>query len=126
VIALVDQGTASAAEILAAALHDHGRAQLVGTPTYGKGTVQTFYDLDDGSGLKLTTARYYTPKGNLLESKGLVPDVPVEAFAPEEIVAGDRNGSGASTGNDATIKPSADDPQLATAVQLARQVLQKR
>lgn len=123
VIALVDQGTASAAEILAAALHDHGRAQLVGTPTYGKGTVQTFYDLDDGSGLKLTTARYYTPKGNLLESKGLVPDVPVEAFAPEEIVAGDRNGSGASTGNDATIKPSADDPQLATAVQLARQAL---
>ena len=61
---LVDQGTASAAEILAASLHDHGRAKLVGLPTYGKGTVQTFYDLDDGSGLKLTTARYLTPKGN--------------------------------------------------------------
>src|SRR5262249_2740139 len=58
IIALVDQGTASASEILAAALHDHGRAQLVGQTTYGKGTVQTFYDLDDGSGLKLTTARY--------------------------------------------------------------------
>jgi carboxyl-terminal processing protease len=126
VIALVDQGTASAAEILAAALRDHGRAKLVGAPTYGKGTVQTFYDLDDGSGLKLTTARYYTPNGNLLESKGLIPDVPVEMFAPEEIVAGDRNGSGASTGNDATIKPSTEDPQLATAVQLARQALQKR
>jgi carboxyl-terminal processing protease len=126
VIALVDQGTASAAEILAAALRDHGRAKLVGAPTYGKGTVQTFYDLDDGSGLKLTTARYYTPNGNLLESKGLIPDVAVEMFAPEEIVAGDRNGSGASTGNDATIKPPAEDPQLATAVQLARQALQKR
>lgn len=126
VIALVDQGTASAAEILAAALHDHGRAQLVGVPTYGKGTVQTFYDLDDGSGLKLTTARYYTPAGKLLESHGIVPDVTVEGFAPEEIVAGGRNGSGASTGNDATIKPSADDPQLASAVRLARQALQKR
>jgi carboxyl-terminal processing protease len=126
VIALVDQGTASAAEILAAALHDHGRAQLVGVPTYGKGTVQTFYDLDDGAGLKLTTARYYTPDGKLLESHGIVPDVMVEAFAPEEIVAGDRNGSGAGTGNDATIKPSADDPQLASAVRLARQALHKR
>ena len=126
VIALVDQGTASAAEILAAALRDHGHAQLVGAPTYGKGTVQTFYDLDDGSGLKLTTARYYTPAGKSLESNGIVPDVTVEAFAPEEISAGDRNGSGAGPGNDATIKPTADDPQLAAAVQLARQALQKR
>ncbi|HEY6178384.1 MAG TPA: S41 family peptidase [Kofleriaceae bacterium] len=126
VIALVDQGTASAAEILAAALRDHGHAQLVGAPTYGKGTVQTFYDLDDGSGLKLTTARYYTPGGKSLESNGIVPDVTVEAFAPEEIVAGDRNGSGASPGNDATIKPTADDPQLAAAVRLARQALQKQ
>jgi C-terminal processing protease CtpA/Prc len=98
----------------------------VGVPTYGKGTVQTFYDLEDGSGLKLTTARYYTPGGKLLESNGIVPDVTVEAIAPEEIVAGDRNGSGASTGNDATITAPADDPQLATAVQLARQALQKR
>jgi carboxyl-terminal processing protease len=126
VIALVDQGTASAAEILAAALRDHGRAQLVGVPTYGKGTVQTFYDLDDGSGLKLTTARYYTPSGKLLESNGIIPDVTVEPFAPEEISAGDRNGSGASTGNDATIKSETDDPQLASAVRLARQALHKR
>ncbi|HEU4732445.1 MAG TPA: S41 family peptidase [Kofleriaceae bacterium] len=124
VIAIVDQGTASAAEILAAALRDHGRATLVGLPTYGKGTVQTFYDLDDGSGLKLTTARYYTPNGNSLESKGIIPDVTIEAFAPEEILAGSANGSGAGTGNDATIKPPGDDPQLATAVRLARQALQ--
>jgi carboxyl-terminal processing protease len=123
VVAIVDQGTASAAEILAAALRDHGRAKLVGTPTYGKGTVQTFFDLDDGSGLKLTTARYYTPSGNSLESKGIAPDVTVNPFTPEEIVVGAGNGSGASTGNDATIKPSADDPQLAAAVSLARQAL---
>jgi carboxyl-terminal processing protease len=70
IIALVDQGTASAAEILAAALHDHGRARLVGLPTYGKGTVQTFYDLEDGSGLKLTTARYLTPKATRWNPRG--------------------------------------------------------
>jgi carboxyl-terminal processing protease len=124
IIALVDQGTASAAEILAAALRDHGRAKLVGLPTYGKGTVQTFFDLVDGSGLKLTTARFYTPKGNSLESKGLVPDVRVEAFAPLEIVGGPPAGSSAGPGSDATIAESDDDdPQLAAAVKLARQAL---
>lgn len=122
IICLVDQGTASAAEILAAALHDHGRARLVGLPTYGKGTVQTFYDLDDGSGLKLTTARYLTPKGNSLESKGIIPDTRVDAFAPEEIVAG----AGAGSATSATMNESeADDPQLAAAVQLARQALRR-
>ncbi len=120
VIALVDGGTASAAEIVAACLHDHGRAKLVGLPTYGKGTVQTFFDLDDGSGLKLTTARYYTPNGNSLESKGIVPDVHVEAFVPEDIVVGKSAGSGATPSNDATIS-SSDDPQLATAVKMARE-----
>jgi carboxyl-terminal processing protease len=118
---LVDQGTASASEILAAALRDHDRARLVGQPTYGKGTVQTFYDLDDGSGLKLTTARYLTPKGNFLESKGLIPDVQVDAFTPEEIVVG----GGAGSGTDATIDESGadDDPQLAAALKMAKQAL---
>ena len=117
---LVDQGTASAAEILSAALRDHGRAKLVGQPTYGKGTVQTFYDLDDGAGLKLTTARYLTPKGNSLESKGLIPDVSVDAFAPEEIVGG----GGAGSASDATIDETGDDdPQLAAAIKLAKQAL---
>lgn len=121
IVVLVDQGTASAAEILAAALRDHGRAKLIGLPTYGKGTVQTFYDLDDGAGLKLTTARYLTPRGNFLESKGLTPDVRVEAFAPEEIVAG----PGASGGTDATITETGEDedPQLAAAIKMARQSL---
>jgi carboxyl-terminal processing protease len=119
---LVDQGTASASEILAASLRDHGRAKLVGARTYGKGTVQTFFDLADGAGLKLTTARYYTPKGNSLESKGLIPDVKVDAFAPETIVIGGGNGSGAPEATDATIGEStSDDPQLSIAVKLARQ-----
>ncbi|HTL32716.1 MAG TPA: S41 family peptidase [Kofleriaceae bacterium] len=118
---LVDQGTASAAEILAAALHDHDRGKLVGQPTYGKGTVQTFYDLEDGSGLKLTTARYLTPKGNFLESKGLMPDVRIDDFAPEEIVAG----GGAGGGSDATMNEADadEDPQLAAALKLAKQQL---
>jgi len=119
IVAIVDQGTASAAEIVAAALRDNDRARLVGVPTYGKGTVQTFFDLDDGSGLKLTTARYYTPKGNSLESNGIVPDVRVERFSPEEIVAG----SGAKPSNDATINNGDDDPQLVAAVTLVRQAL---
>ena len=124
VIVLVDAGTASAAEILAAALRDHGRAKLVGEPTYGKGTVQTFFDLEDGSGLKLTTARYYTPKGNSLESKGLIPDVPLEGFTPVEIVEGTASGSGAGSGNGATITEAPmDDPQLVAAVKLARQAV---
>lgn len=124
IIAIIDHGTASAAEILAAALRDHGRAKLVGLPTYGKGTVQTFFDLVDGSGLKLTTARFYTPKGNSLESKGLAPDILVEAFAPLEIVAGPDAGSSAGTGSGATIaEPDDDDPQLTAAVKLARQAL---
>ena len=120
-IALVDQGTASAAEILAAALRDHGRAKLVGLPTYGKGTVQTFFDLDDGSGLKLTTARYFTPKGNSLESKGLVPDVRVDAFAPEEIVEDPmRAVAPAPEVVPQSMSREDDDPQLAAAVKLAQ------
>jgi carboxyl-terminal processing protease len=120
---LVDQGTASAAEILAAALHDHDRGKLVGQPTYGKGTVQTFYDLDDGSGLKLTTARYLTPKGNFLESKGLIPDVRIDDFAPEEIVAGSGTGSGSGATMNET--DADEDPQLAAALKLAKQQLRK-
>lgn len=125
IIALVDQGTASAAEILAAALRDNGRAKLVGMQTYGKGTVQTFFDLVDGAGLKLTTARYYTPKGNSLESKGLVPDVRVDGTIPDEIVVGGNGGSGASNGTSATIDAATDedDPQLTVAVKLAKQAV---
>ena len=87
-IALVDQGTASAAEIVAGALKDHKRAQVFGLQTYGKGSIQTFLDLADGSGMKLTTARFQTPNGHTIEAAGITPDVHVEAFEPDEIVAG--------------------------------------
>jgi carboxyl-terminal processing protease len=77
-IILVNEGSASASEIVAGALKDWGRALLLGTNTFGKGSVQTILPLEDGSGLRLTTARYYTPKGGSIHNKGVLPDIEVE------------------------------------------------
>ncbi|HUL24078.1 MAG TPA: S41 family peptidase [Thermodesulfobacteriota bacterium] len=83
-VVLVNGGSASGAEIVAGALQDHGRGILVGTPTFGKGSVQTIIPLKDGSGLRLTTARYYTPNGRSIQAKGIVPDIIVKLSRPEE------------------------------------------
>ena len=76
-VVLVDGGTASAAEIVAGALKDHGRAQIIGHKTYGKGTVQTVMPLSRGA-LKLTTSRYFTPSGTSIQGTGILPDVAID------------------------------------------------
>ncbi|HEU4531548.1 MAG TPA: S41 family peptidase [Steroidobacteraceae bacterium] len=77
-IVLVNSGSASASEIVAGALKDHGRAMLMGRTTFGKGSVQTVMPLSDGRAIKLTTSRYFTPSGASIHEKGIVPDVIVE------------------------------------------------
>ena len=78
-VVLVNEYSASAAELVAGALQDSRRATVVGAPTFGKGSVQTILDLPGGAGLKLTTMRYYTPKGRAIQAHGVKPDVLVEA-----------------------------------------------
>ena len=83
-IVLVNGGSASASEIVAGAIQDHGRGILVGTQTFGKGSVQTIFPLKDGSGLRLTTARYFTPNGRSIQAKGIIPDILVKPALSEE------------------------------------------
>jgi carboxyl-terminal processing protease len=77
-IVLVNEGSASASEIVAGALQDHKRATIMGSQTFGKGSVQTFRPLGPETGLKITTSRYYTPSGKSIQAKGIVPDVMVD------------------------------------------------
>lgn len=86
-VVLIDAASASASEIVAGALRDHERALLVGTRSFGKGSVQTVVELPDGSALKLTIARYYTPDGRSIQAQGIRPDVEVPRLGPDALDA---------------------------------------
>jgi carboxyl-terminal processing protease len=85
IVVLINGGSASASEIVAGALQDHHRAILVGTRSFGKGSVQTIIPLSGGGALRLTTARYYTPSGHSIQAKGIEPEVKVEEELPTDL-----------------------------------------
>jgi carboxyl-terminal processing protease len=132
-IVLVNRGTASASEIVAGALQDNGRAVIMGTQTFGKGSVQTIVELEDGSGLKLTVARYYTPKHRSIQELGITPDVVVADAAPaaraEDPVVAEkdlkrhlRNEVTPAVAVVPAASPGANDYQLKTALDYLRAV----
>ena len=84
-IVMINEGSASASEIVAGALQDHKRAKIVGTKSYGKASVQTIQELSDGSALKLTTARYYTPFGRDIHTQGIEPDIKIERETDKDV-----------------------------------------
>src|SRR5205823_6377885 len=87
IVVLINGGSASASEIVAGALQDQQRATIVGTRSFGKGSVQTIMPLTAGGALRLTTARYYTPSGRSIQAKGIDPDVVIDQEVPPELQA---------------------------------------
>jgi len=133
VVILLNGGSASASEIVAGALQDHKRATLVGTRSFGKGSVQTIIPLGSNGALRLTTARYYTPSGRSIQAKGIDPDIQVKPDVPAELKGRDetkgeaalkghlKNGEDEGGGSSAYVPPDPkDDRQLNYALELLR------
>ncbi|HVJ53960.1 MAG TPA: S41 family peptidase [Aliidongia sp.] len=107
IVVLIDGGTASASEIVAGALQDHHRAVIMGTRSFGKGSVQTIIPLRDAGAMRLTTARYFTPSGRSIQAKGIDPDIVVEPAKIEKIALGERV-------HEADLKGALKNPDQAT------------
>ena len=126
VVILINGGSASASEIVAGALQDHKRATLVGTRSFGKGSVQTIIPLGQNGAIRLTTARYYTPSGRSIQAKGIDPDIEVLQDTPEDLKGklknpNDGNAADEKTGSQAYVPPEAkDDKALNYAFDLLR------
>jgi len=134
VAVLINGGSASASEIVAGALQDHHRAILLGTKSFGKGSVQTIIPLPGHGAMRLTTARYYTPSGRSIQAKGIDPDIVVEAAKIEKttekgekpVTASDlkRDDSGDAPPEQSSVDPAvmgtAADYQLTRAVDMLR------
>ena len=131
VVVLINGGSASASEIVSGALQDHKRATLIGTRSFGKGSVQTIMPLGENGALRLTTARYYTPSGRSIQAKGIEPDIQILEDVPDELKGKDdtkgeaslkghlKNGEDEKTGSQAYVPPDAkNDRQLIAAVDL--------
>ncbi len=107
-VLLVDRGSASASEVLAGALQDNGRALVVGERTFGKGSVQSVLPLRNGGGIKLTTARYYTPSGQSIQARGITPDIEINGLGEEQ------DGSGRESDLDGHLANEGETPAAAT------------